>query len=274
MMTALKFLYTDKSNLTQLGELLHRYGDTYAHTRLDNLPTESLRDGLSAKEKADEHAKAWKNQSGTEINSAIPPWIKSLNQVIANYGYNFLSDISLQNKVIGMTLASYFHDIYLNQPSDKFVMYGNKFATTEHIFLDGSTPDYIFVRPKWYLTYVQNLAALLAYKYELDISKLEMNVFNKMVTFATANECSLKGIIDYEISNKRGEDYFYIPVFYANPLKTAARIDAARSDYLQKAKEALEFTKKYMKEQGVNSIGTNEINENRKTKSYLILYQK
>ncbi|WP_123891995.1 MULTISPECIES: hypothetical protein [Chryseobacterium] len=36
LITALLFLYTEVSDINELGRLLHRFGDTYAHTELNN----------------------------------------------------------------------------------------------------------------------------------------------------------------------------------------------------------------------------------------------
>jgi transposase len=109
----------------------------------------------------------------------------------------------------------------------------------------------IYIRPDWYLNYVKNLAWLLALKFKLDLQKFDISVFERMTKFATENKCSLKGIIDYEIAKKRGKREFFIPVFYSSPTRLAASGDSiAFTDYLQKAKEAKEFTIKYMMYEG------------------------
>ncbi len=123
----------------------------------------------------------------------------------------------------------------------------------------------IYLRPNWYFIYVQNLAWLIANKYNLEYSKLDLSLFNKMLDFLKRNQKekpSMKGIIDYEIAKFLGKKEIYIPVYYANSPRILASVDGIKTNYLQIAKNVLELTKKYIVEQGVpsNNIMVEEIN--------------
>ena len=112
-------------------------------------------------------------------------------------------------------------------------MYGGGYYTTEHLTIDGGYPDMIYIRPDWYLCYVENLAWLISIKFKLDLNKLDISVFKKMVNFVAKNKCSMKGIIDFEIAKQRNKKEFYIPVFYSSPLRFLASGDAVfNTDYL------------------------------------------
>lgn len=112
-------------------------------------------------------------------------------------------------------------------------MYGGGYYTTEHLTIDGGYPDMFYIRPDWYLCYVENLAWLISIKFKLDLNKLDISVFKKMVNFVSKNKCSMKGIIDFEIAKQRNKKEFYIPVFYSSPLRVLASGDAVfNTDYL------------------------------------------
>jgi hypothetical protein len=254
-MTAVKFLWLKidpnnrESSIRELGELLHRFGDTYAHSKLDNIKPENLRtyDLHSNNKNLNLSISNWKGQGGKVLAKDIEPWIKFINYYTKEYGYDFLTNRDYQRKVFnGKTLTEELRDIYLLNPTDKFKMYGGGYFTTDHLLADDSYPDMIYIRPDWYLNYVKNLAWLLSLKFKLDLNKFDISVFEKMTKFATNNKCSLKGIIDYEIAKKRGKKEFYIPVFYSSPTRLFASIDAIRSNYLESAKKAKEVTIKYM----------------------------
>lgn len=248
LITALLFLYTESSKINELGRLLHRYGDTYAHTELNN--TED-----------------WDNIKKVNVDEHTLSWTYKINTIVKEGGFKFLSSEDLQKKYLaGKTFKEYLDEVYLNDkmhPSDSFKMYGdvNGFIgfffgiTTEHAMTpDGSTPDYIYIRPKWYLTYVENLAYLLSIKFNLDIEgfKKEFVVFERMVTFVKKMSCSMKGIIDYEITKHLGFNQFFVPVYYASGDRAAAGIDGIKSDYLQIAKDIVQNTKSYLKERGIS----------------------
>lgn len=259
-MTAVKFLWLkiDTNNredsIRQLGELLHRFGDTYAHSKLDNIKPKKLSayDLHSSDKNLSLAIASWKGQGGKSLAKDVEPWIVFINFYTKKYGYSFLTNDDYQREAFnGKTLTEVLRDIYLIKPSDKFKMYGGGYFTTEHLTIDGCNPDMIYIRPDWYLNYVKNLAWLLALKFELDLNKFNITVFEKMTNFATENKCSLRGIIDYEIAKKRGRREFYIPVFYSSPTRLAASGDAlANTDYLKSAKMAKEFTTKYMMYEG------------------------
>jgi len=255
-MTAIKFLWLriDPANredsIRQLGELLHRFGDTYAHTKLDNIKPENLTAyDLHLSDKNLPLAIAnWKAKGGKVLAKDVEPWIIRINQYVRKYGYSFLTDENYQREAFnGKTLTEEFLEIYSLNPQDKFKMYGGGYFTTEHLTIDGGYPDMIFIRPDWYLNYVKNLAWLLTLKFKLDLKKFDISVFERMTKFATDNKCSLKGIVDYEIAKKKGKREFYIPVFYSSPTRLLASADSTfNTNYLKNAKQAKEFTIKYM----------------------------
>jgi hypothetical protein len=76
LLTALKFLFTPKTNKEELGRLLHRYGDTYAHTRLDNATFPIQTDDFSEQERQLIYLEAWKNIAGEKLDQKLDPWIK------------------------------------------------------------------------------------------------------------------------------------------------------------------------------------------------------
>lgn len=255
-MTAIKFLWLKidplnrEDSIRQLGELLHRFGDTYAHTKLDNIKPENLTayDLHLSDQNLSLAIANWKDKGGKVLATDVEPWILRINEFTKKYGYSFLTNENYQREAFnGKTLTEEFLEIYSLKPQDKFKMYGGAYFTTEHLTVDGGYPDMIFIRPDWYLNYVKNLAWLLALKFKLDIKIFDISVFEKMTKFATDNKCSLKGIIDYEIAKKRGKKEFYIPVFYSSPTRFFASGDAvAKSDYLQGAKDAKTLTISYM----------------------------
>ncbi|WP_456312379.1 hypothetical protein [Pseudomonas shirazensis] len=255
-MTAVKFLWLriDPNNredsIRQIGELLHRFGDTYAHSKLDNIKPENLTayDLHLGDKNLPLAIASWKGKGGKELAKDVEPWIIRINEYTRKYGYTFLTNENYQREAFnGKTLTEELQDVYLLKPTDKFKMYGGGYFTTEHFTVDAGNPDMIYIRPDWYLNYVKNLAWLLSLKFKLDLKNFNISVFEKMTKFATANKCSLKGIIDYEIAKKRGKREVYIPVYYSSPNRIIATGDAAfMSDYLQKAKDAKEFTTKYM----------------------------
>ncbi|WP_149208393.1 hypothetical protein [Flavobacterium johnsoniae] len=259
-MTAVKILWlkiNDKNRedcIRQLGELLHRFGDTYAHTKLDNIKPSNLTayNLHLGDENLPKAIASWKGQGGKSLAKDVEPWIVRINEFTKKYGYSFLTNENYQREAFnGKTLTEEFQEIYLLKSTDKFKMYGGGYFTTEHLTIDSGYPDMIYIRPDWYLNYVKNLAWLLALKFKLDLQKFDISVFERMTKFATENKCSLKGIIDYEIAKKRGKREFFIPVFYSSPTRLAASGDSiAFTDYLQKAKEAKEFTIKYMMYEG------------------------
>jgi hypothetical protein len=281
MMTAFKFLYTPPDKKEILGKLLHRYADTYAHTKLNSLFPEILKNYEFGDDetKLTLYINAWKDQKGPKIDTRIEPWIQFLNKQINIHGYRYFSSTMLQKMTLnGKNLVQYLHSIYLNQPPDKFKMYGDAFYTLDHAATDGSLPDYIYIRPNWYLTYVKNLGVLISYKYNLNINRLDMSVFNQMVDFAKKNQCKLKGIIDFEISKILKSRYVIIPVYYPGVNRVLATADALLKDYLDEANVVKDWTLKYMQDQGLKNLKVKEIKESfrgssiEKLKAYKIEY--
>ena len=252
--TAMKFLFTPSSDVSELGRILHRYGDTYAHTKLDALkPSDLFRYHLAAGSKNEEVAiKSWEGMGTKRISDDIEPWIGFINNYVRLYGIAFLTDITLQKKhLYGKTLSSYLHDVYMTKKGDKFSMYGGNYFTVQHALIDGSYPDKIYIRPDWYLNYVENLAWLIASKYNLNVDDLEIEVFKKMVNFVKLNKCSMRGIIDYEIAKKRDVNYIFVPVFYSNPWRVAASIDALiNTNYYSEALKSTKLTVQYIRQDG------------------------
>ncbi len=274
--TALKFLWLKevktegdspekikKNTIKRLGELLHRFGDTYAHTKFDNIKPEDI---IAYNLKNDSQKellaiKSWKGQGAKQLSDDVNPWINFINYYTKEYGYSFLTDKEIQKKVFkeNKTLEEMLKDIYLLKPTDKFIMYGEKKdisgRTHDHFETDKGYPDLIYMRPEWYLYYVKNLAWLLSIRYNLDEKKLDVSVFEKMTRFVSRNKCSMKGIIDFEIAKIRKRKMFYIPVFYSSPKRAMASVDAVfNTDYMNSAENAKDFTSKYMKEQGLNAV--------------------
>jgi hypothetical protein len=252
--TALKILYTPKTEITELGGLLHRFGDCYAHAKIDNLipddlDTYNLKDHPENEKKA---IKSWKGKKGDNLGNKITPWLIFFNYYMKKHP-DFLTNKKLQKKVLnGKSISETLKDIYLLTPTDKYIMYGGEKIpivgiTGDHNDSDKGYPDLIYMRPEWYLTYVENLSWILATKYKKKLADFKIETFKKMVEFAKKNECSMKGIIDYEIAKKRNKKEVIIPVFYSNPKRFFASYDALiNTDYYKTATEVLDYTKKYI----------------------------
>jgi hypothetical protein len=178
-------------------------------------------------------------------------------------GFGFLDNEKHQKLIFqGKTLKEALKDIYLKNKTSDFIMYGSNAYTLDHMDSDGGYPDQIYLRPDWYLFYVQNLSWLLSEKFKLDNFKLDLDIFKKMARFASKQKCSLKGIIDYEITKKLNKKTVYVPVFYSESIRVLASGDAIiMTNYLQTAKDIVENTKKYLIEQGIsaNNIKIEEI---------------
>jgi hypothetical protein len=101
--TAIKILYTPNKDTTKIGELLHRFGDSYAHSKIDNLVPEDLNTyNLSQHpENRDEAIESWKGKKGENLGKKITPWITFFNYYMIKYP-NFLSntkvDIQTNNR--------------------------------------------------------------------------------------------------------------------------------------------------------------------------------
>ncbi|MBP1222692.1 fibronectin type III domain-containing protein [Flavobacterium sp. 1355] len=254
--TAIKFLYSAIGDIKTQGELLHRFGDTYAHTRIGNLKPQDIKENLNLKEADDATIKkyidSWKKiKSETTLGSQVQPWIKFFNYYLQKDGLEFLNSETKQKEIFkGRTLKEALKDLYLTNNSSGFIMYGEEGYTGDHFQSDGGYPDQIFLRPDWYHIYVQNLSWLIASKYKLNNLLLNLSVFDKMINFIVRNKCSMKGIIDYEIAKLRNEKVVYVPIYYANG-KILAAVDEALSDYEKRAVNVVEYTVKYLGEQGI-----------------------
>lgn len=258
-LTAIQFIYTPRENILKLGELLHRFGDTYAHTKLDNIKPKNLNNYQLSENSENEIAviKSWKGKGSVRLNDKVEPWILFFNYYLKKYGMGFFTSYTKQREVFkGKTLKEALKDIYLVNKTDKYIVYGGEKnilgITKDHAFSDGSFPDKIYLRPDWYLDYVSNLAWLLSKKYNLNSSGFDIKLFEKMTNFAVANTCSLKGIIDYEIAKKMQKTKFYVPVLYSNPTRIAASYDAIiNTDYYQTALDVVDKTKLYISKDGI-----------------------
>jgi hypothetical protein len=276
--TAIKFLNPQNKNSEELGELLHRFGDTYAHTEINNLKPDAIKEAIKLKD-ADtttiqKYIDAWKLEPETPLEDTVKPWIKFFNYYLKEYGTAFLENKKLQKTIFqGETLREVLKNIYLKNKSSDFIMYGRMGLTDEHFSTDGGYPDQIYLRPDWYLVYVQNLSWLLSEKFKLEPSKFNFETFKKMVHFVSQHKCSMKGIIDYEIAKRLNKKTFYIPVFYSEPTRIAAFFDATFvNNYMQIAKDVVENTKKYLVTQGisVNQIRIDEIYKYTKRQTRII----
>ncbi|GAA6765931.1 hypothetical protein AAFH68_18700 [Flavobacterium sp. CGRL1] len=254
--TAIKFLYTQITDIKTQGELLHRFGDTYAHTRIGNLKPQDMKENVNLKEADDNTIKkyidSWKKiKSETTLGSQVKPWIKFFNYYMQRDGLGFLNDTLKQKQIFkGRTLKEALKDLYLTNDSSNFIMYGEEGYTGDHFKSDGGYPDQIFLRPDWYHIYVQNLSWLIASKYKLNNLLLNLSVFDKMINFIVRNECSMKGIIDYEIAKLRNEKVIYVPIYYADG-KALATVDEVLNDYETRAMNVVSYTVKYLGEQGI-----------------------
>lgn len=266
--TALQFLWlkevksegdspeiSHEKTVKRLEELLHRFGDFYAHTKFDNIKPNEIKSYKLKENSSNEYAaiNSWKGKGAKELSLDVEPWITFINYYTEKYGYEFLVNKEIQKKVFkeNKTLEQMLKDIYLLKPTDKFIMYGEKKdisgRTHDHFETDGGYPDLIYMRPEWYLIYVKNLTWLISLRYNIKDSKLDFKIFERMVDFAVANTCSMKGIIDYKIAKIRGKRFFYIPVFYSSPNRFAASWDALFiTDYLSGANDAKNNSLKYM----------------------------
>ncbi|WP_343617805.1 fibronectin type III domain-containing protein [Flavobacterium sp.] len=266
-LTAVKFLNTSTNDVKQLGELLHRFGDTYAHTKINNIVPEDVKETLNL-DKMDsltlkKYIKSWKMNEGASLSYNVKPWIKFFNYYLKEYGMDFLEN-EMHQKIIfqGNTLKEVLKNIYLTDSTSNYIMYGWEGPTLDHFNSDGGYPDQIYLRSDWYLFYVQNLAWLIAEKFKLDNSKFNLETFKKMTRFVVKNKCSMKGIIDYEIAKLRNENVVYIPIFFANGRFLASLDEGAFNNYKEIAIKVKEYTIKYLIEQGIpsNKIDVSETN--------------
>lgn len=215
-----------------MGFLIHRFGDTFAHTRLRavnvadlsnyNLKEIKIEDGISDSESKIliKLAKEWKNISNGPINDKIPEWIQILNKQISVFGglpeaqrqMIFRDWDYFNNRGDRVKLSQFLKNIYntestVNNTAGKLSLYGAPDGfTDQHASIDGSLPDYIFVRPEWYLQYVKTLSGLLKYKYNLP-GKIDENIFKDMIKYTVDNKCSMRGVIDVEIAIHEGQNY-------------------------------------------------------------------
>jgi len=256
--TAIKFLNTPTNDIKGLGELLHRFGDTYAHTQINNLIPEDVKEAADLKSMDSitlkKYMSTWKMDEGANLAYNVKPWIKFFNYYLKEYGMDFLKNEKHQRLIFqGKTLKEVLKDIYLKNSTSNFVMYGKDGPTLDHFDSDGGYPDMIYLRTDWYLFYVQNLAWLISEKYNLDNFKLDLETFKRMTKFIAKNKCSMKGIIDYEIAKFRNQNIFYIPFFYADGRILASIDEAAFTNYEKVANDAKDYTIKYLIEQGILS---------------------
>jgi hypothetical protein len=220
---------------------------------------------------------AWKNIAGEKLDQKLDPWIKYVNLLRQKYGINLLTNKQAQKQYLnGKTLMEYLYEVNKFHPSDNFEMYGNEPVkmfgfklfryTFQHMIEDKAMPDFIYVRPKWYLTYVQNLAHLLSVKFGLSISRLDLKKFEQMVGYITPKNITMKGIIDYEIAKAIRQTYVDVPVFYASQTHLIATADAMIwTNYSNIAKQVVVNTKAYMSE--VDNRSIKRVEEKRKTVS-------
>jgi hypothetical protein len=193
--TAVRFLYTPKENIKKLGELLHRFGDTYAHTEINNLKPEDIKDSTNLVEANDniikKYIESWKVVKDQPLKNKVEPWVQFFNYYMNEYGTEFLENETIQKEIFkGKTLKEALRKLYLKDETSSYIMYGNTVFSLEHAFTDGGYPDMIYLRPEWYLIYVQNLAWIISTKYNLEYSKLYLSLFIKMTNFLKKNHTS------------------------------------------------------------------------------------
>lgn len=288
LLTALKFIKLGtvdgdhSKTIKRMGELLHRFGDTYAHTKFDNLLPYDLI-SYKLKENPQNEKKVieeWKYESGGLLEEKIPNWILFINYNLDKYGYSFFTNLQQQREAFqGKTFSEYLRNVYLLKASDKYILYGgtkktilgiSTGVTGDYFQTDAGYPDMIYMRPEWYLNYVKNLAWILSYRFKLNLKNFDLSIFEKMVKFAVKNNCSLKGIIDYEIAVKRCKKEVFIPVYYSKINRFFASADAVyNSDYLDTATQVLENTKKYLKESKVQILNDGNESHHGKVKIHV-----
>jgi hypothetical protein len=84
------------------------------------------------------------------------------------------------------------------------------------------------------------------FQYSLQ-SNFDNSIFSKMVSFAKRKSCSLKGIIDYEVSKQLGKNYFFVPVFYGTTSHAVASADAVlNTNYIKVAEEIRDNSIEYL----------------------------
>lgn len=269
MLTAVDFMTTDVKKIKVLGEKLHRFGDTYAHTKLSSVNPSKLDDielGDITDPKSEEVSKVireWKNISGKPIADKIDPWIRYINKCVKVYGNGFFYNTALQKRLIANEknnpisypqLLKYLYEKNIT-PEGKFQMYGDRnllFMTTEHGSTDGLWPDKIFVRPEWYLSYVKNLTVLIKLKFGLT-KNIDFKIFNQMTDFVVKNKKSMKGVIDFEIARFYNKNYVKIPIFKTSVEHGAAYVLFDDEDLLKEtitAKDmAILYAKTYYKKE-------------------------
>ncbi|WP_435356009.1 hypothetical protein [Emticicia sp. SJ17W-69] len=248
-LTAIGIMSTPTSDLKTLGFLIHRFGDTYAHTRLRSINPSDLKkldikgvnveDGISEAE-ADILQKlmlSWQNVSSGMIENKVPEWMQLINEYVRKYGGNldyglvYKSSVWVNSRGERVKLSDFLIDVYkayAQNPTKNgnLRLYGcsDCFMTWEHATVDKANADYIFIRGDWYLSYVKNLAALLKSKFNLS-GQLNIGVFRRMVDYVTKNKCSMRGVIDVEIAlhNKKNniDIYKFLKNWQAHMIATA-----------------------------------------------------
>jgi len=173
--TAVAFMNANAKDYVELGRLLHRYGDCYAHTRLED---------------------------------DIKPF--------------------LEKRMYGDTIQ------FLNS-------FG---ITAEHFIVDGSKPDMIGIRPKWYLEYVHNAAELIALKYNVNPSKIDFNLFKNLSNYASKYNVSLIGIIDYHVAKLENKKQFIVPRFIGNGSYLSNSAADTNDKYLERVKNIEDYLKR------------------------------
>ncbi|MDW8850023.1 fibronectin type III domain-containing protein [Flavobacterium sp. MMLR14_040] len=263
MLTAVDFMTTDVKKIKDLGEKLHRFGDTYAHTKLSSVNPSEL-DDIELGDISDPNSKEvskviseWKNISGKPIVDKIEPWVRYINKCVKVYGNSFFYNSALQKRLIANEknnpisypqLLKYLYEKNIT-PEGKFKMYGDRnilFMTTEHGSTDGLWPDKIFVRPEWYLSYVKNLTILIKLKFGLPYN-VNFKIFNQMTDFVVKNKKSMKGVIDFEIARYYDKNYVKIPIYKTSIKHGAAYVLFDEEDLLEEAKTAKDMAILYAK---------------------------
>ena len=134
---------------------------------------------------------------------------------------------------------------------NKFFQFLHINFTIEHNYAEetdgqtGTRPDQIYERPPLFLKYVNNVAKMMASKYNKDLDCFDINKFKELTEYAVANKISLLGIMNYEVAKMQGENMFFVhktlvPNIFEPFLKTKAAY-----------KTQVENTIKYLDSKGV-----------------------
>ncbi|GAA4843336.1 RHS repeat-associated core domain-containing protein [Algivirga pacifica] len=179
------------------------------------------------------------------------------------------------NKEFGRLLHRY-GDTYAHSRMDGSGMYGKKINlsdskfslpyTDEHKSVHGPRPDYIYERPELYKEYVEALHYELSNNHSYRLGALAWRqafakwenggkqIFDRLLSYASENQVSLIGIINYEVANYKKENSFMVHYIQHTPNSWIFPIGFAGdgTETFTPHLEHIENTEKYLKSKGVS----------------------